>query len=421
MKKENIRLLEKIADSLVNLNVRFHFLDERWKKGGDVDICVAENSLDDFDRIMKKNDFIFEKGRHPMYRFYYRFLNEELVNIHVHIGKYQGLPTGLLEPKEVSMPRGYFLSTEEQIFYFVYRMALGEPFHKYKDYLTELVREKFDKDKLCNLLARVFKNPQEILSQILKTEFSRLDPRFKFSHNLSRAKMYLLNKSVKFLQHVHKALSPAPYIAIVGPDGSGKTTTLNDVIRMLREHNISSARITGGRFRFQLLPLNWMFEKAEKRYFEREEGVSRHARRYHSSLLQIIVPFIFYVEYLLRHLLIIRPLEKRNRVVLSDRSFVDVMVSPNTNTMIAKMLYGILPKPDATIYLFNTADVLAKRKPEHPRHDLETQLKAYGSLTDYFTCKIKTTEKERVAKKVFSTILSRIQPLRNIEGFFVEL
>lgn len=407
MKKTNIRLLEKIADTLADQNVKFHFLDERWKRRGDVDICVAKKSLDDFDQTMKKHDFIFKKGLHPRYRFYYRFSNDELVKIHVHVGKYEGLPSGLLEPKKVSKPKGYFLPPEEQIFYFIYRMATGEPLQKYEEHLLKLVQEEINEGKMFDLLAQVFKNPQEVLTQILEAKFSELNPRFKFSHNLSRAKMYLLNKSVKFLTRIHKILSPAPYIAIVGPDGSGKTTTLNDVIRMLREHNISCARIAGGRFRFQVLPLNWMFEKAEKKYFEREKGVSRHARRYPSSLFQFIIPFIFYVEYLLRYLLIIRPLKRKNQVALSDRSFVDVMVSPNTNTMIAKMLYGILPKPDATIYLYNTADVLAKRKPEHPRHDLERQLKAYGSLAHYFTCKIKTAEREKVAEKVFSTILSR--------------
>lgn len=219
--------------------------------------------------------------------------------------------------------------------------------------------------------------------------------------------MYILNKTTEFVQRVRKTFSPAPYIAIIGPDGSGKTSTLDAVASMLREHNISFARITGSRFRFQVLPLNWVFGKAEKRYFGKEEGVSHHARRYPSSFSRIVLPFIYFLEYLLRHLLITRPLKKRNQVVLSDRSFIDVVVSPNINTAIARALYRALPKPDATVYLYNTSYVLAKRKPGHPRHDLEDQLKSYNSLANFFTRKIKTTEKKKVREEVFSLILSR--------------
>jgi thymidylate kinase len=408
MKKRNVRILEKIADTLADQGVKFHFLDERWKKGGDVDISVAEKSLKGFDKVMKKNSFTFRGKWPPWYRFYRQFLNGEFILIHVHVGRYEGLPPGVLEPKKVKRPRGYLLPAEEQIFYFVYRMALGEPLQKYESYLRELVRRDIDKRKMNNLFASVFKNPSEISELIQKAEFSKLNPKFKSSHFFPRAKMYVLNKSARFARRIHKVFSPAPYISIVGPDGSGKTTALNSTGNMLHKHGISFARVTGGRFRFQVLPLNWMFEKAEERYFEGREDVSHHARRYPSSASRIVLPFVYFTEYLLRRSLIARPLRKKNQVVLSDRSFIDVVVSPNTNTTIAKALYGIFPKPDATIYLFNTADVLAKRRPDHPRHDLEMQLESYNSLASYFTHKIKTTKKKETTKEIFSIILQQV-------------
>lgn len=407
MKEKNIQLIEKIADSLLNQNVKFRFLDERWKRRGDVDLVVAEESLDDFDHTMEKNNFVLRGEWPPWSRYYRGFFNGEFVKIHVHVGRYEGLPAGILEPKEAAEPRGYFLSTEEQIFYFVYKVALKEPLRKYEEYLYKLVQKGIDEKKLYDLLACVFKNPAEILQRVQKAEFSRLNPRFKFSHNFPRAKMYTLNKITKLVQHIRKMFSPAPYIAIIGPDGSGKTSTLDAVAGMLRKHDISFARVAGSRFHFQVLPLNWVFEKAEKRRFGKEEIVSNHARKYPSSLLQMVLPFLYSIEYLLRHLLIIHPLKKRNQVVISDRSFIDVVVSPNTNTTIAKTLYRALPKPDATIYLFNTADVLAKRKPEHPRYDLEAQLRTYNSLTNFFTRKIKTTDKKNVREEVFSLVISR--------------
>lgn len=407
MKEKNIQLIKKIADSLLDQNIKFRFLDERWKREGDVDLIVAAESLDDFDHVMKKNNFVLREKWLPWSHYYRGFFNEEFLKIHVHVGKYQGLPVGILEPKGAAGSRGYFLSTEEQIFYFVYKLALKEPLRKYEEYLYKLVRKGVDKKKLYDLLACVFRNPAEVLQCIQKAEFSRLNTKFKFSHNLPRAKMYALNKIAIFVQRIRKSFSPAPYIAIIGPDGSGKTSTLSAVASTLRGHGISFARVSGSRFHFQVLPLNWVFEKVEKRRWGEEEIVSNHARRYPSSLLQIILPFLYSIEYQLRHLLIIRPLKKRNQVVIADRSFIDVVVSPNTHTTIAKTLYGALSKPDATIYLFNTVDVLAKRKPEHPRHNLEAQLKAYSSLTNFFTQKIKTTNKKKVREEVFALIVSR--------------
>lgn len=407
MKEKNIQLVEKIADSLAERGVKFHFLDERWKESGDVDMCVAREFVSDFDHIMKEHGFVFKDDKNPRHRSYLQLLNNELVKVHVHVDKYEGLPFGLLEPREVTKPKGYFLSPEKQIFYFVYKIALGRPYQKYEKYLLNLIQKDIDVGKLYGFLKQVFSNSNEILTQILEGKFSELDFEFTFSHNLSRAKMYVLNKTTEFVQRVRKTFSPAPYIAIIGPDGSGKTSTLDAVASMLREHNISFGRITGSRFRFQVLPLNWVFGKAEKRYFGKEEGVSHHARRYPSSFSRIVLPFIYFLEYLLRHLLITRQLKKRNQVVLSDRSFIDVVVSPNTNTAIAKALYRALPKPDATVYLYNTSYVLAKRKPGHPRHDLADQLKSYNSLANFFTRKIKTTEKKKVREEVFSLILSR--------------
>lgn len=127
MKEKNIQLTEKIAASLAERGVKFHFLDERWKRRGDVDVSVAGELLGDFDQVMKKNNFVLRGKWPPWSRYYRRFLNGEFIKIHVHVGRYQGLPAGILEPKEVAGLRGYFLSTEEQIFYFVYKIALGEP------------------------------------------------------------------------------------------------------------------------------------------------------------------------------------------------------------------------------------------------------------------------------------------------------
>lgn len=295
---------------------------------------------------------------------------------------------------------------EEQIFFFLYRMSTGEPFEKYKPYLEDFDVNELNTERLHSLLGEVFRNPDHILTKISEGEFSDISFEFSLSHTLSRIKRFALNKSVELVQRAKKILSPGFELDVVGPDGSGKTTAIEDLNELLDEHGIVYERVSGGRFSFQALPLDRIFEVAEKKQTGKEEETSEHARRYSSPIVKLITPFVYYLEYLFRHLQTVRPLRKKSEAVLSDRSFLDVIVSPNTNTPVSKMLYKILPKPSATVYLYNDLDVLDKRRPEHPRHDLERQLEAFDSLSEYYDNNIKTEGREEVSEKLLSIVFS---------------
>lgn len=193
MKEENVRFMLEIADALSRSHVRFHFLDRRWQDEGDVDMCVARESANDFGRTMAEYGFASDGGGSRQ-RFYSRLSNGERVNVHVHIDKYEGLPYGMLEPREASRSRGHFLPPEQQIFYLVYKIALGRSHRRYEKYFSDLIREDVGVEKLHDLLKRVFSNANEVLERVLDGRFSELEFKFTFPHNLSRLKMFILNK-----------------------------------------------------------------------------------------------------------------------------------------------------------------------------------------------------------------------------------
>lgn len=408
MKEENIQFLECIADELIDAGVNFYFQDKRWMdEADDIDVNVAEESLDIFDSIMKKYNFVFRNSIHPNYLFYTKFSKGEFLKIHVQIGNYEGLPTDVLDPHDISKSGSYYLPKEEQIFFFVYRIALGESLEKYQRYLEDFVFEKVDKGHLLFLLDKVFRNPEDILSNVLNKDFSNLSFEFTFFHNLSRAKMFMLNQGIRTIRHFLNIGSKGVHIAVIGADGSGKTTAIQDSSEMLDKNDISWDYISGRRFTFQVLPLNWIFDVAEEKYSEKIKEDSKHARRYPSPFVKLITPFIYYLEYFLRALLKTRPIKKEYEVVLSDRSFIDVIASPNTFTLIAKILYKLLPKPDVTIYLYNDLDTLDNRRPQHPRYDLMRQMKVYNSLNNYYKYQIKTDDRDVVSEYIFTVILSQ--------------
>jgi hypothetical protein len=52
----------------------------------------------------------------------------------------------------------------------------------------------------------------------------------------------------------------------------------------------------------------------------------------------------------------------------------------NVPLWLRKLLYILSPKPTAVIYLYNSPEILYRRKPGHPAGDLERQEKLYSGV-----------------------------------------
>src|SRR3989344_7994410 len=106
MNTKNILFIQRLADDLTKNHVEFRFIDNRWKKSGDIDIIVAKSSIKQFENSLKNNSFK-RKGRWPpQSRTYKAFHNNELISIGAHVGGYIGGFGGglrrlgqILEPK----------------------------------------------------------------------------------------------------------------------------------------------------------------------------------------------------------------------------------------------------------------------------------------------------------------------------------
>lgn len=395
MKKKNVHLIERLANSLASRNVKFFFLDKRWKKRGDIDVVVAKKSLKVFDQILRENDFTLIGKWPPWKRFYNKFSDGEFLTIDVHVGKYEGSPARILEP-EIS--KGYFLSTEKQLFYFIYRMGLGEPLWKYEDQFPELVRN-MNEEKLHGFLASVFKNPSEIVRMIKENRFSDLNPKFKISHTLVRTEKYILNLSAVFLGFIRKLTIPAPYVAIVGPDGSGKSTTLREIKKIFNSSKFKLKTMYAGRFTFHFLPFNFIMKKIKS---ERAKDETTEKLKYLSPPLKMLAPFAYYIEYLLRYFLRIYPARVLNKIVITERGFLDIYTSPNVDQSLTSFFMKILPSPKHVL-LWNSPSILSKRCSEYSKEDLERQLKKYNEFPSYIL-KLKTDDKKEIIEKVMEKL-----------------
>lgn len=405
MKQKNIKFIEELAVQLSSQNLAYRFIDSRWIKRGDIDIIVATKDITKFEKILKENSFR-RKGRWPpQSRSYKGFHNEEIISIGAHVGGYIGGFGGGLGRKgkklnpTVSLPaEKSILSTEEKLFILLYKYGSRKQKQKYEEEYNQLRNEKIDSQKLASLCSLTFKNGEDIAKNVEEKKFlSEILLQFNTSQKIALA---FRGKPNKILKRLYKVIKPSPYIAVVGCNGSGKSTTVKNVVAKLQQENIETAHIYSGRIQFHMLPINFFLkllkpDKIEGKKVEQKnqqgakEQFAREVRIFNSPLLNNIAPAAYYLEYLLRYLIEVHSKRIFNDLVITDRGYIDLFVSPNMNKKVCHFFFKILPKPKH-ILLWNDLDVLTERRPEFRHEDLEKQLAGYDRFSALYLMKIKT-------------------------------
>ncbi|HLD34200.1 MAG TPA: hypothetical protein VJB66_05710 [Candidatus Nanoarchaeia archaeon] len=415
MNSKNIQLIQKIAKE-ASQTIPIRFIDNRWKKHGDIDIIVAKGSIKQFENILRHHNFKRKGMFPPQSRTYKAFHNNELISIGAHVGGYIGGFGGglgrlgkILEPKDTSTT---YLTAAEQMFIILYKYATRKEKQKYEAYYNELLKEQIDEHELEKLCIKAFSNPTQITKQVaskekLSTMKMQLKPSQKF-------RLFFRGKPNKIARRLYRIFKPAPFVAIVGCNGTGKSTTVKKVAEKLESENLDVARYYSGRMKFQMLPINVFLRFFKPDKIEGKESkdqkvkYEREVRIFHSKTLNFIAPFVYYVEYTLRYIFKIYPKQIFNDIVLTDRSFIDVFASPNMNKKVCKFLFKLMPQP-YHILLWNEPEVIAARRPEFLLEHIKQQCESYDQFdkNNFYIIKIKTDKFEvtdeiaaRIAKLV---------------------
>jgi len=190
------------------------------------------------------------------------------------------------------------------------------------------------------------------------------------------------------------------YITFIGVDGSGKTYVKDKIIDILRKNKKRVYYEYGGIKEFKFLRFLNPFVK-NKINKKIKQGQSRDTISYKSKFLKNISPILYYFEYLFRYINIKLKSNKYDYVI-SDRGFIDIVVSPNTNTDIALLLYLLLPKPKQ-ILIYADIETLHKRRSDHPKQYLEMLDIRYNKYIRHYYTAIKS------GKYTVATIMMLIQ------------
>jgi len=204
----------------------------------------------------------------------------------------------------------------------------------------------------------------------------------------------------------------SPMITFMGMDGAGKTTTTNEMIKILNKNHLKSALIYTGRGKNNLLPIQYFGRKFKKIEMKKDNSKLNNPNEYKikkpstkKKIIYSLAAPIFALDLIIRYYVQIWSKRKTKEIVLTDRYSTDLLLMKNVPEWEKRFLYAISPKPSKVIYLYNDIEVLHKRKPNHPFDDLQRQEKLFKKINSKLEpIKIKNEDLGET-KKIVSEII----------------
>lgn len=165
-------------------------------------------------------------------------------------------------------------------------------------------------------------------------------------------------------------------VAILGPDGSGKTTISLRVESALNEKGILSVRLYAQRFGIfptlrDLLRFDFSREiQTDDLEFHKDESIINPAA------LSALHLGYYSLEYFLGGLRFRSDIKSKRTVLVFGRYFYDFYFQRNHSKLprpLIRLFENLVPKPDLVLVLKRDADVIYSSKPELPIAEIKRQ------------------------------------------------
>lgn len=190
------------------------------------------------------------------------------------------------------------------------------------------------------------------------------------------------------IEHARTFLWPqGKLITFLGPDGSGKSS-----VAAIVESHVNAGLFTEVVYfhgSIPILPRLALFKDLLTGNSKEIESNDQNDRLI-QQLTGVRYKFIYLFYYALNGLLsrpYVRYLKWRNRLIILDRYYYDYYFQNGyrwESFRLLNMLVKLIPQPDLTIYLKNTADVLFSRKPEVVLSEISRQVSIIDECLPFF-------------------------------------
>ncbi|MFT6498388.1 MAG: thymidylate kinase [Akkermansiaceae bacterium] len=196
--------------------------------------------------------------------------------------------------------------------------------------------------------------------------------------------------------------TPYPWVGILGPDGSGKSSVIEGLTEKLKLSRI------------KMRAIHWLPQLSRNAETSTAVVTDPHARPPKSSFLSLLQLGKIVVVWWIAMARDLVHLRAKQSLVLSDRFYPDLLADPRryrygAGIGVAKWVFKLIPKPDRVIILHTAAETILKRKQEVAPAELERQLKAYHTISEDWGDRAVLVdcgqELDEVVERVFETLV----------------
>jgi len=384
----NVFMRLKKAGALYCVLRNYDDLPER--AGNDIDIMVSREHVKAFeDHLMAasadsgwcllKKPVLFGYGS-----YWFRSVNGNIIHFDVwSLFTWKGLRwaseksvlTGRRQHGEIYVPS---LANEAAILLLKDLVQNGEVKEKYKDFIERIASEhshsftEFLSWALGKELAR------EVSEKVVSGRWSEVSEekrRIRMAvilKALARDNLKAILGAVNFLFYHIKSFFLGRngfFLVFIGPDGSGKSTTAEEIKKSLAEL-FPRAHYYHGRFG-SIPELKWyikLIKNAKEKEIDPEnDSVASLAKIPPHGRFRAVFYLLYYsIDYLLGYGTVLRA-RSMGQLVIFDRYFYDYFILgifTKVPSFFFRICHFILPKPDLLVYLHNSPEVIHQRKPE---------------------------------------------------------
>lgn len=188
-------------------------------------------------------------------------------------------------------------------------------------------------------------------------------------------------------------------VAFFGPDGSGKSLLVNELVKLLKSRNIPCIK-----FHWRpriLLTINKNFKNLK---FNKPNNLKQR-----NIFFSFFLYIFFFLDFKINEFIIIKKNQKK--IILYERYYYDVLIHPRRYKLsqidwLGKFFSGLLLKPDYSVLLYGDAKSIYSRKKELGIDEINKQMKLYNKIIPKLSNMIKlNTTKNRIF--VLKTLLFR--------------